>query len=322
MNDPGPMVWMSTWTLAVLALLLACNRPNQHGDSDDALPQPVRAQATSSTTEKLLRWLDPDASAMCYMRRLESLDLDTLAVVFAVPPRPAKLMRDAFDTWDDLRATLGPGAPDPSTWLSADVLVMQPRTSLASYAVRALAVPRSEVERMLGEAGMTSTVMEGLTMYVPRGAFPWKLVFLDDDVLGFVPIKAVAAPLNPFTAGRDLPPSQLETELVKALESDPDDVLELYAEGPFLHMDLDQDVEGVRFSLRRWQGAGLDGVVKLQIAESPDGAVTQLAARKAGLETDVVQDLMHRVAFVVEGPMVQGRLQLTPQDVHAIVERR
>ena len=60
-----------------------------------------------------------------------------------------------------------------------------------------------------------------------------------------------------------MPPSDLETQLVKAHEETPGLHVELFAAGPMMHFDLDPPLVGARFELLPWQG-GLEGRVLLQ----------------------------------------------------------
>jgi hypothetical protein len=61
-------------------------------------------------------------------------------------------------------------------------------------------------------------------------------------------------------------------------------------------------------------------MVGFQPVRDPADAAKALEERTAPLETDVIQGMVDRVAFTVEGEVVQGRLQLTPQDVEALRE--
>jgi hypothetical protein len=59
----------------------------------------------------------------------------------------------------------------------------------------------------------------------------------------------------------------------------------------------------------------MDGAVVIQPASEPASAIGQLGKRDLSFETDAVQSIARRVAFTVSGPMIEGRLQMTRDDV-------
>jgi hypothetical protein len=303
--------------------VVAC--PKADEPSDEAHAEPASAAAPIDPTAavgapalRMFDWLDPDAIAVTYSRLPPEIDPDPFSVVFALPPRVARMLRDVSGVADGLDAVLSPSAPRPDTWLGPQALASTPRLASGTYVLRPLTKPRAEVEAMLQDAGMQQSQVEGFSIYLPQGPFPWKVAFVEDDIVAFIPVKEIGSGLGPLTAGRDLPPSEVETELRKALQSDPNAVLELYAVGPLLHFDLGQDVLQLMMRVRPWDGDGLSVELRLQPSEDPDQAVATLENRKTPLESDQIQALVDRVAFTLDGPTVEGHLQLTSDDLSVL----
>lgn len=332
-------------TLVLAALLLGgCGREGGEapkveasaGKQVDPFAEPERA----TTTHPLLAWIDPDAVAAVYTRVDPSLDLEAFAALFAVPPRAVHMLRDlrAFD--DGLAALLTGSGPPPSAWLTKEAVVMMAPSGQAPYLVRGLTRPRAEVEAWLQAAGMQRETIEGMAVWAPlpgpdadaeaaqevgaaagmmaAAAFPWRLVFLDDTTVGGMSLKELGTGLGPLTAARDLPASELEKEWTRLFRDDAELVLEMYAGGPMLSLDMTDDVARTHLSIRRWQQSGLDGSVEL-VPIGDDEAMTraaaELEARSPEHETDVIRELYGRAAFTVEGPTVRGRLQLSAEDL-------
>lgn len=323
--------------LLLPAVLVACNggtapatgsgeapAPAPVPAADDAAEPPKAAAADGQPAEttpagRLLTWLDPDAVGATWVGERTELDADAMATVFAVPPRAARMLRDLQNVDEGLAIVFGDEAP--RTWMRPEALAMLPAMARATYVVRLLEVPRAQLEGPLEEAGWESSVVEGFTLWEPSGAFPWRIVFLRDDAIALIPVQEIGSGLGPLTAARDLPPSDLHKELGKAITSDPDLLLELFAQGPLLHIDLTEDVGVIRLTLRRWQRSGLDVGVLMQPLGDPVQAASELEERKAPLESDGIQDLVDRIAFTAEGALVLGRLQIPAED-RAVMRRR
>jgi hypothetical protein len=282
------------------------------GQSKDGRPRVTR----------MLDWIDPDAVGVGFMRLPEDIDVTALSVVFALPPRAERVLLDVAGIVDDLDAIVLPDAPRPTTWLGREALAMLPVMSAGTYVVRPITRPRAEVEQHLLAGGMEARNRDGFDMLFPTGAFPYKIAFLSDDLLAFIPVKEIGSGLSPLTAARDLPPSDLERELVSVLDRERDALLELYVQGPIIHLDLDQELAGVRFALRDWSRGGLDGSVLLQPVRDADKARDTLEKRELPHETNVLKALAGRVAFTVDANFVTGRLQLTADDVRRIEEAK
>jgi hypothetical protein len=320
--------------LIIAALLLALGWPGCKKEEPRAEDAPSRTvPATGQTDEsqrkdgrprvtRMLDWIDPDAVGVGFMRLPEDLDVSALSVVFALPPRAERLLLDVARIHDDLDAILLPDAPRPFEWLGREALAMLPVMSAGTYVIRPITRPRAEVEQHLLAGGMQASNRDGFDMLFPTGAFPHKIAFLSDDLIAFIPVKEIGSGLSPLTAARDLPPSDLEREITTVLERERDALLEVYVQGPLIHLDLDQQLAGVRFALRDWGRGGLDGSVLLQPVRDPEKARDTLEKREAPHETNVVKGLVGRVAFMVEARFVTGRLQLTADDVRKLKEAK
>lgn len=327
-----PLRWPAR-VLFASALVLACkstepasnDKPQDEAEparptapTEDATPDETPTDSTPAG--KLLEWLDPDAVSVVFSRIDPAIDTDSFSMVFALPPKIEKMLRDIQGVDHALDAVLDPDAPRPAEWLGPQSLGAASVVSSGTYVVRALTAPVAEVEKHLLGAGMQKTEIEGFAVFVPRGPFPWKVVILEDDVAGFVPVKEIGSGLSPLTAGRDLPASALETEIRTVLSQDPDALLDIYAGGPLLHLDLGQDIAQLGLHTRRFEQGGLDVEVRMQPVDNADQARASLQNRELELETDQIQALAKRVAYTVEGNVVTGRLQATPQDVAVMSE--
>ncbi|MDC0720011.1 hypothetical protein POL25_24140 [Nannocystis sp. bb15-2] len=351
---------LSTCLLALL--LAACGRTEPQGprsatapagapaptDAADpaAPPAPVVPAAPATPDERrVLAWLDPDSPAVAYMRLPADLEPEALGELFALPPRALALLRAPLSLESGLAALVGPAAPPPEQWLARDLVVMQPVLARGPYLVRRLLAPRADVEAWLRSGGMQVDTVEGLAVWTPGqsapeapvdGApglapslvFPWRLVFLADDLVGAFSLTEMGNGLGPLTAARDLPPSDLTRMIGEVVAADPALLLELYVQGAMLHFDLSDDVGVAKLSLRRLveadgarslprhDAAGIDGEVILQpLGDVADAAAALEARAPAGAATDVLRDLYKAVAYSQDGPVVRGRLQLAADDL-------
>jgi len=274
-------------------------------------PKPA-AESPQGSAAKLLRWMDPESVGATWVGRAHDLDAEALSTLYAIPPRAARMLRDIQFVDEGLAIVLGPeGAKEQ---LRPEILAIQPAVAKGTYVLRLLAAPRSAVETALDEHEMTESKVEGYSLWEPDGAFPWRILFLDDETLAMIPIQEMGSGIGPLTAARDLPASTLETELNKAIMADPELILDLFAEGPFMHMDTTDAIGVVRLSLRTWQGSGLDASVLLQPMGEPATAAEELEARTGTFENDAMRELMERIAFSAEPPVVLGRLQIPAED--------
>jgi len=199
-------------------------------------------------------------------------------------------------------------------WLGKATVVMLPLLSKHPYVVRHVTAPRSKVEAALRDFGLTPHTRQGFELFEGTRSFPWRLTFLEDDLLGFIPQGEPGTGLNPFTAGRDLPRKELGQELAREGE-DREAVAVLVALGPLLHYDLEQELLGFRFSLRK-KGDRYDGSTAFSLARDLEAARGALEARKLPEESDRIQAIADDVAYVVDGPLVRGRLEFETETAH------
>lgn len=337
----------------LLALgLVACGK-SEPSAGTAAAPAPAEAAAASpapaapalADEQRVLAWLDPDSPAVAYMRLPADLDPEALGELFALPPRGLTLLRAPLNLESGLAALIGPEAPPPDQWLARDLVVMQPVLARGPYVVRRLLAPRADVEAWLRAGGMTDEVVEGLAVWTPGPeaaeppagsapglapalVFPWRLVFLADDLLGAFSLTEIGNGLGPLTAARDLPPSELSGTIREVVAADPTLLLELYVQGAMLHFDLSDDVGVAKLSLRRLldgggarslprhDAGGIDGEVILQpLGDVAEAAAALKARAPAGSATDVLRELYRAVAYTADGQIVRGRLQLTSADL-------
>lgn len=335
----GARAWrLSLGTGAALALLACQSTPAPVIEAAQVAAAAEAAPPAAVVTHALIPWLDPDAGSAVYTRVDARVDLEAVARLFAIPPRAAHMFRDLHSFDDGLAALMEGVAPAPATWLRAEALVYLPPIARGPYLVRGLSRPRAEVEAFLIAGGLERDVMEGLVTFsplpgdsgeptapdalpvrrAPAAAFPWRIVFLEDDVIGCYSLGEIGGGLGPLTAARDLPASELETRLTQEFAEDPEMVLDLVASGPTLSLDITDDVGAVRLGMRRWERSGLDGELILHPLGDPEVATKQLEARKPAGETDVVRELYDRIAFTPEPPVVRGRLQLAEADLRLL----
>lgn len=270
---------------------------------------------TEGVADSLLEWLDPDAVAVAYVALPPGVDVDALSVVFALPPKLEEVLGDIHDIDEGLDAIRPLESPHPNEWLGPEALASAGVVSSGTYVLRSLSKPRAEIEELLTKSGMEKTESEGFTILVPQNAFGWKVAFMSDTVVAFIPAREIGTGLSPLTAGRDMPPSEVEGQLRGTLKNETGVTLEAYAAGPLLHYDLGQDVLQVAFQARTWKDQGMDVSVRLLPGGDASTAVDKLSKRETPLESDQIQALAKRVAFSLDGEAISGRLQLTPTDM-------
>lgn len=267
-----------------------------------------------SRRARLMAWLDPDAISVAYSRMPERLRADAVAVVYGLPPRAEDLLRAIADVDEALEAVRPTDAPKADTWLGREALVTAARMSRRPLVLRPLLVPKAEAIARLEAIGLERQEVDAFEVWEPRRVLPYRVVLLDGDVAGFIPMNEPGTGLPPLVAARDMPPSEVETQLEALLAGPGAPTLALFAAGPMLHLDLDQDVMSVRFELRRGSDGSLDGQLALQLDGEPGPAVAALEGRKAPEQSDAIQKLVERAAYMADGPIVAGRLQLLPAD--------
>jgi hypothetical protein len=318
---------------AVAAVPVTAASPEAVAAAPEAAPA-----AAAASAHPLLAWLDPDATSAVYTRLGPELDPVALAELFAVPPRAVHMLRDLGTFEEGLSTLIGERGPQPSTWLRPEALAYLPPLARGPYLVRGLSRPRAEVEGLLRAAGLAHATIEGMAVYAPlpptevgatpveempghlapAAAFPWRIVFLADDVIGCLSLQEIGGGLGPLTAGRDLPASEIELQLTREFSEDPEMVLDMFATGPMLSFDISEDIGALRLGVRRWSRTGLDGELIIHPIGDAEAAAKQLEGRSPRLATDALSDLYRRVAFTPEPPVVRGRLQLTAEDLRLL----
>jgi hypothetical protein len=242
--------------------------------------------------------------------------------VFAVPPKVERILSDLARLDTALDVVLPTSAPRPHEWLSNEAFAFVPRLASGPYIVRSTTKPIAELEVLLEGASLSKTEVEGFAVFVPQSVFPWRVIGLAPHVAAFVPAREIGTGLAPLTAGRDLPPSEVEGELNKLLQAGARrPLLAIFAVGPMLHLDLSQDVAQYALSIAPWNQGGMDVEIRLAVTGDPTAAVEALEQREPSWETDVIKRLADRVAYSLADTVIEGRLQLTAEDVDALRKR-
>lgn len=316
---------------AALALVCGCGSQTPKGDQPakpatqaGGEPQAVADKniadtPTATSDGTLLSWIDPDAVGVLYRsggdNPVDTFDAAAVVTLFGLPPRAEQVLHDHEGVLNGLAMLLGVERDGLSEWLSGEAVAMLPVMSRGTYVVLRTTKPTADLAQKLAEAGMLERELEGMKVLEPTGSFVWRAVLLEEQTIAFVPATEVGSGLGPLTAARDLPPSEIETQLVQLKQQDHLMLSELFLQGPMMHIDLDDPIGIVRFTLRRWQQTGVEGIVMMQPLGDPAAAAKTLEDRDGSLETEQMKLLMDRVAFVAEGPVVQGRLQMPAEDL-------
>jgi hypothetical protein len=284
-------------------------------DVPEASAQPEPAAGVDPSGP--LFWLDPKAGGVAWIDLPASLSPAALTAVFGLPPRASGLL-EAPREIDDALATVTGDDEIGTRWFRGGALVTTTRLGAGPYVVRSLAVPRADVAAKLEDASFQSTTTEGFEIWAPRGAFPWRVVMLDETNVAFVPAREPGSGLAPLTAGRDMPPSDMERELSRLLAEDSTVRVSLYTAGPMLHFDVGPSLLGARLELRTFGSGGLDGRVLFQPESDPSAVAEALGKRRVPEETDQIQLLAEEVAYETDGELVIGRLQVPATKIAAL----
>ncbi|MCB9716083.1 MAG: hypothetical protein H6712_19605 [Myxococcales bacterium] len=321
------LIHLRRTALAVLLLALACK-----GDDPQAEPRtpvespPAPTPAASPETaaapapkddgvrSRLLAWLDPDAVSVAWVSVPQTLRGDVVSVVYGLPPRAEDLLQAVTDLERALESVRPSEAPATSTWLGSTALVSTGRLARRPTVIRPLLEPLDEVRKHLQALELRRAEDEVFEIWEPQRVFPYRVILLEGDVAAFVPASEPGSGLTPLAAARDMPPSDVQEQLDALLGQPGAPAIALFASGPMLHLDLDQDVLAVRFELLRGSDGSLDGQIALQLEGDAAAAVAALEGRKAPEQNDRVRELVDRAAYLADGEVVQGRLQLPPAD--------
>ncbi|MEX1364862.1 MAG: hypothetical protein AB1Z98_17170 [Nannocystaceae bacterium] len=326
---------------AACLLATACNRddgaaksepvPNPSPPATDAGSSSAAADPSSPAAQspagqderaRLLAWLDPEAVSVAWIRAPQPLRGDALAVVYGLPARAEDLLQAVGDIDRALEAVRPAEAPQTSTWLGSTALASTGRFARRPTVVRPLLQPRAQVEAALDALPLRRQQVDAFDVWEPERVFPYRIVMLGDDALAFIPASEPGSGLRPLAAARDMPPSDVQDQLDGLLGEPGAPVIALFASGPLLHFDLDQDVMAVRFELYRASDGGLDGRVALQVDGDPATAVKALEDREAPEQSDRIRELVKRSAYLVDGEVVQGRLELPATDAAVLLAER
>ena len=283
------------------------------GEAPKAAP-PVDAKTRLA---RVMTYLDPGARSVMMVRDELEFNPDAFAVVTGLPPGATKLLDARRAVMEGLEMVTGEDRDALHEWIAPEMMVMTPAVALRDYVVGYLAAPREDVIAKLTAAGMQKTELDGTTFLLPSGSFRFKIAFLDDDALVFVPIEEFGAGLAPATAGRDLPPSLMHTQLEAMLNDDPEIVLAMHGGGPMLHLDMSESVLASQLGLRR-AGEGYEAQVVLQIDGDLDTAAKELRDRKHPEESQQIQALMKRVSFTVDREALVASILLEPADLELL----
>ncbi|MGB1275143.1 MAG: hypothetical protein ACPG77_05280, partial [Nannocystaceae bacterium] len=235
----------------LLGCSLACQQPAKPNDANPkgqgdvvskAAGDETPAEASSAEPSPgevdvgLLGWIDPDAVGVFYRaggeNTVANFDAEALVTLFGLPPRAEQIMRDQQTILDGLGMLLEIDHTELDTWLSGELVAMLPVMARGTYLVVKTKKPTSELAAKLIAAGMHTHDVEGIEVLDPTGSFVWRAAILDEHTIAFVPTSEVGSGLGPLTAARDLPPSEIEQQLVQLKQQDPLMLTELFVQGP------------------------------------------------------------------------------------------
>lgn len=326
---------MKRFVLALLLSVAGCKGEQADGDgkaapadkaasgdasadeAGTATEQPAASDKGEKPLDRLLTYLPTDAQRVSYDRLSKRFKVDTLAVVFALPPQAADLLDERTVLDEGLDITLD-GDAEPANWLGGTTLAFLLPLGKSPYFLRPLSKPASEVGPLL-EQGFTKTTVEGVDVWLPTGSFPWRVALLEGDVAAFVPVDTVGTGIEPLLAAREAESSPLETELNRSLTQDGAIELLLFAVGPLVHYDITAPIAQVDFLLRR-SGDAYQGQVTLRPAGSLDEALEQLRTRKHPEENQQVQTLIGALELTTEQNLVVGQLAITADRLKHFIE--
>ncbi len=291
-----------------------------------AAPSAAPIEGSNALLVRLLGWLPGDTLAVSYDRMPKRWSPSTISAVFAIPPKAAMLLdeRRLLDEALDQAFEAENGETDLS-WLGTQSLAFTLPIIRHAYLVRPLLRPPGELDPIFLAAGFMREELEGKVVWLPKGAFPWRMAILDDQTLAFVPVDPGAG-VQVLIDALAAPPSVVETQVVDALGQDPMIELTLLAGGPLLHYDTDAAITQLQFALRNaGPTAGYEGMVILMPDGDVDECANQLRARSLPEENQQVQALVGKVVFTpepsAEPPQVIGRLSVASDQLKHFLER-
>jgi hypothetical protein len=262
---------------------------------------------------RVMQYLDPEARAVLVLTKVDQFDFDpeTLGTVAALPPGATRLLEAAHRA----NTYLDPEETGHPKWLASEMMVVTPGSGSKDYIVARRAGDEAQMKAALDELGLVLADDLEPPTWRSTKRFPFKVSKLDGDVIALISGDELGSGLDPLTAGRDLPPSEMRTELEKMLTSDANIELALHAGGPMLHLDASRDIAATQLGIRRDDASTLRAQVILQPVANPDGVAKELNERKHPEETQAVQELMKRLQFVVDKGVLVGELKLSADDL-------
>lgn len=307
-------------TFIALLLQIGCNQTEATNQDDATKPAVVQSevepppQSFQTRRTDYLAWIDPDAITVAYTD-LPEIDWARLSVILGVPPRVTKVFEKAQSVPRRLEVLLPSDGPSSQTWFTDDAIGMQARADGTVYVLRRLARPAQEVQRELANLGFHTTKEQGFDVLYGHRTFPWRIVFLDASIVGFMPAR-LGVSMGPLTAGRDLPPSEIGRQLAERLKSSTI-VVDTYALGPMLHLELTDSVEQLGVHGRRVD-QGLELVVQFATTNDPSASLEELRDRDLAFESDQIQALAQRVDFSLDQGAILGRVELRADDTNTL----
>jgi hypothetical protein len=255
-----------------------------------------------------MRYLDPDARAVLILTKVGDFDYDpeTLGTVMGLPPGATRLLEAAARA----NEYLDPDEAGHPAWLAGEMMVVTPGSGTADYLVVRRSGDEASMASALDKLGLIRTEESEVPTWRSTKRFPFKVSALDDDVVALIATEELGSGLGPLTAGRDLPPSSMHSELEKMLRGDAAIELALHAGGPMLHLDTSRDMAATQLGLRRDGPQSVRAQTVLAPVADPDQAASELNARSHPEETQAVQELMKKVKFVVDEKVLVGEITL------------
>ncbi|MFV8754544.1 hypothetical protein ACNOYE_28680 [Nannocystaceae bacterium ST9] len=317
-----------------MVLMLACNgepasepakpeptpdEPAKPEPTPEAEPEAPREDSTALLV-RLLSWLPSDTLAVSYDRMPERWSPAVLASVFALPPKAADLLDERRLLDEALAQAFETEAGPPDlAWLGPQSMAFTLPIIRHAYLVRPLLKPASELDSLFTSAGFMREEIEGKVVWLPKGAFPWRMAILDEQTIAFVPADPGAG-VQPLLDAAAAPASPVEAQVSDALGKDPMIELTLLAAGPLMHYDTDAAINQIQFALRRpGPNLGYEGLVVMMPDGDPSAVATELRERSTPEENLQVQELIKLVEFIPEPtmtpPQVIGRLTIAPDQL-------
>lgn len=314
-----------------LGLTFACKGQDEPAASSGAGPVEAGAEAEAGAEvetpaaaddlERLLAWMAPEANALAYDRLEQRLDPDVVATVFGIPAEAADLLEERAMLDEGLDIAFD-GEAEAVNWLSGTSLAFTVPLSKTPYFVRPLTKPAAELGPLLEAGGFTKNTFDEVEVWLPRGAFPWRIALLDGEVAAFIPVDVAGTGLEPLQRPAEQDELPAEQNL-RSLAADPTTALVLLAAGRLTNYDLTPTVSRVEFVL----GHSLDkkpiygGEVHLVPDGDPAAAADELRGRAHPEENKQVQQLIAEVEFTVTEDVVIGRLTIAPDRIKHLLDR-